>query len=163
MKIGDTVRVTEKALALWQDDETLLTPALLVHLGAANRFTVKDVTADGTGEYLVLACCRAFKSKGVEICHAHLVEFFEAESSSAPVNDGVAPDAFASDAGAAPVHDHDAETSVSVPVLGKIAALGYARAGRGKVSLKIPGLDEFAVEGAAAGVLAKLLKGTGIL
>lgn len=114
MKIGDTVRVTEKALALWQDDETLLTPALLVHLGAPNCFTVKDVTADGTGEYLVLPCCRAFKQKGVDLCHAHLVEFFEAceaESSSAPVNDGVAPDAFASDAGSAPVHDNDAETS----------------------------------------------------
>lgn len=159
MKIGDTVRVTDNALHLWQDDDTLLTPALLVHLGAPNVFTVKDLTADGTGEYVVLACCRAFKIKGDVICSDHPAEFFEACESGAPVNDG-AEDASTS---SAPVHDSDAETSVSVPVLGKIAALGYVRGGRGKISLKIPGIDEFAVEGAAAGILAKLLKGTGIL
>lgn len=169
MNVGDYVRVTDAALSLWADDETLLTPALLVHIGSPNRFLVKDITEDGTGQYLVLPCCRAFKHKGVEICHAHLVEFFAPcendNHDSVPMNDGPAPEKSSDDSGAGPAADadHDAETSVSLPVVGKILKLGYTRENGGRLSLRVPGLDEFELTGGLSKLAAKLLRGEGVL
>lgn len=160
METGDTVQVKADALALWADDESMLTPALLVHLGAPNRFTVRDVVQDVSGQYIVLECCRAFKSKGAEVCHAHPVELFEPY---VPVAEPVEPTPFDGEPERVEPVQRDRETSITVPVLGRIFKLGQFRDEGGTIRMKIAGLDEFEINGAVAGPVGKFLEGLGIL